>query len=421
MSRQPPQPSWSPPPLAMPVAQHTSKFKGSLSGTPSPRLQNTTPPQGYAASSSGQQPSLHQRHGQGQTYHHHTQQQQEQQQHQQHQQQYQASGYQGGYQAQGYHSYPDAYQSQPSSGYYAAEPSSPDTSNPFAYSQSTQQASAPSTFSGGYQRVDHQSQSQQQHQHQPQASFFSTDSFFPDNPTAQIGVQFGKSALEHGSKVVSQNINRYVNVSQMKYYWDVSNTYVLQKLSILVFPFRHKSWARQRITDGQTEAFQTPRYDVNAPDLYIPVMSFVTYILLAYIHLGTGTNSKDFSPDLLGRTATSALSTIGAEIVFIKLGCYFLNILAETPLLDLTSYCGYKFVSLIIVQLVKFALPGWIVYSIFTYLMICFGFFTLRSMKGMLLPDASTGTVASAAKQRRYYFLFAVALVQILMSLILIR
>ena len=30
-----------------------------------------------------------------------------------------------------------------------------------------------------------------------------------------------------------------------------------------------------------------PRYEINAPDLYIPVMAFVTYILLAGAVLGT--------------------------------------------------------------------------------------------------------------------------------------
>lgn len=30
-----------------------------------------------------------------------------------------------------------------------------------------------------------------------------------------------------------------------------------------------------------------PRYEINAPDLYIPLMAFVTYILLAGSVLGT--------------------------------------------------------------------------------------------------------------------------------------
>ncbi len=61
---------------------------------------------------------------------------------------------------------------------------------------------------------------------------------------------------------------------QLKAYFNVTNLYVLQKLMLLSFPFRHKSWQRltsQQYTDGQTvETFAPPRDDINAPDLYIP-------------------------------------------------------------------------------------------------------------------------------------------------------
>jgi hypothetical protein len=32
--------------------------------------------------------------------------------------------------------------------------------------------------------------------------------------------------------------------------------------------------------NGQVEGYLPPREDVNAPDLYIPVMGFVTYVIL---------------------------------------------------------------------------------------------------------------------------------------------
>jgi hypothetical protein len=33
--------------------------------------------------------------------------------------------------------------------------------------------------------------------------------------------------------------------------------------------------------------YQPPRDDINAPDMYIPVMALVTYVLLVGISLGT--------------------------------------------------------------------------------------------------------------------------------------
>lgn len=36
-----------------------------------------------------------------------------------------------------------------------------------------------------------------------------------------------------------------------------------------------------------------PRFDVNAPDLYIPAMGFITYVLVAGLALGTQNRYRD--------------------------------------------------------------------------------------------------------------------------------
>ncbi len=41
---------------------------------------------------------------------------------------------------------------------------------------------------------------------------------------------------------------------------------------------------------GRVGAFAPPRADLNAPDLYIPLMSFVTYIILVAIATGIDTS-----------------------------------------------------------------------------------------------------------------------------------
>ncbi len=49
-----------------------------------------------------------------------------------------------------------------------------------------------------------------------------------------------------------------------------------------------KSWKRRifRTQEGQ-EHYLPPKDDLNAPDLYIPLMAFITYILVAAFVLGT--------------------------------------------------------------------------------------------------------------------------------------
>ncbi len=90
---------------------------------------------------------------------------------------------------------------------------------------------------------------------------------------------------------------------RLKYYFNVNNQYVLRKLKIIMMPLSHKvfcdandvyllqSWKRERSDggmegDGSVPVYKPARDDINAPDLYIPVMAFVTYILLMGYSMG---------------------------------------------------------------------------------------------------------------------------------------
>lgn len=57
---------------------------------------------------------------------------------------------------------------------------------------------------------------------------------------------------------------------------------------------------------------------MHAPDLYIPMMAFVTYILIIGFSEGIGEN---FNPDNIGRTAFKCFLISFIEVLFI--GTYF--------------------------------------------------------------------------------------------------
>ncbi|KAF9908604.1 hypothetical protein BX616_000080, partial [Lobosporangium transversale] len=202
-----------------------------------------------------------------------------------------------------------------------------------------------------HQQPQHHLQQHQQHhhhhQHQQQQQHASGIPSFPFNlndGTTQLGMQFGKSAVMAGQEYVEQNLNRWVNRAALQPYFNVSNQYVVSKLKLLIFPWRHKLWTRllkRSETTGETIGYLSPRDDINAPDMYIPVMAFVTYVLLIGISMGA---DNKFSPEILGPTASSALAVILLEFTMIKLVIYLLNITSEVPILDLLAYSGYKFV-----------------------------------------------------------------------------
>lgn len=147
-----------------------------------------------------------------------------------------------------------------------------------------------------------------------------------------------------------------------------------------------KQWSRSAFRsemNGQAEGWKSPRNDINAPDLYIPTMAYVTYILFMGILLGI---EKRFKPEVLTITASSALFFTTIEVLFLRLGFYILDINmneSRIHLADLVSYCGYKFVTIIFIQMISVALKSPLVTIIaFMYAAVALGWF-LVSLFGL--------------------------------------
>lgn len=238
-----------------------------------------------------------------------------------------------------------------------------------------------------------------------------------NDATAQMGVQFGKSAVAAGQDYVEKNFTRYLPLQLIKTSFDVTNSYVLRKIRLVLFPWRHKPWARTRRSgDAGSDGWQPPREDINAPDLYIPTMALVTYVLLC--GLASGLQSR-FHPEVLGASFFKAIAVIIMEFCIIKLGCYLLDVRGGGASgVELIGYGGYKFVGIITTVLTSFLKLGRMsTLAAFAYTFLANLFFLLRSLKYVLLPDPSTtgaATLSHAQRSRRIQFLFFIASIQIL-------
>ncbi|TFY52459.1 hypothetical protein EVG20_g10540, partial [Dentipellis fragilis] len=239
-----------------------------------------------------------------------------------------------------------------------------------------------------------------------------------DGATAQFGMQLGQNAVHAGQEYVQKNFGGLVPLTALKHHFNVSNSYVIRKLSLLLFPWRHRPWSRKmRRADQGAVEFQPPREDLNSPDLYIPTMAFVTYILLATLQSGL---QSRFNPDIFGLSASKALIVVLFDFCFLKGGCYVLNIQSASSVVDLLAYGGYKFVGVIMALLVGFLHPGRTLWTaVFFYAFFANAFFLLRSLRSVVLPDAAAppaavGTVSHAQRSRRISFLFLVAVSQVL-------
>ncbi|KAF5749505.1 protein YIF1B-like [Tripterygium wilfordii] len=98
---------------------------------------------------------------------------------------------------------------------------------------------------------------------------------------------YGETLLGSGSAYVQTNISRYL--SNPRYYFQVNDDYVKNKLKVILFPFLHRGhWMRatEKVGGRSEFSYKPPVYDINAPDLYIPLMAFGTYLVLAGFLLG---------------------------------------------------------------------------------------------------------------------------------------
>jgi len=265
-------------------------------------------------------------------------------------------------------------------------------------------------FMGG-----NQSFNQQNQEHKPFQNFLGNN--FLNDPTAQLGFQLGQKAFESGAEMVNQNLNRWFNSQSLKKYFDVTNSFVFKKCGLVLFPFRHKSWARIGRRNEQTGKmdYSPPREDINSPDLYIPVMSIVTYIVLFAIKV---TSKDGFDPEVLGGTALKVLSLLVGEVLLMKLICYLMSISADVSFLDFIAYSGYKFVGIIIVSILKGYTKAFFTYLVYSYVSIALGFFLLRSMKYFVLTDQSLS--ANTQRRNKIHFLFFIAIMEIVISWFLI-
>mmetsp|Transcript_1723 Transcript_1723/g.3790 ORF Transcript_1723/g.3790 Transcript_1723/m.3790 type:complete len:316 (+) Transcript_1723:73-1020(+) len=189
----------------------------------------------------------------------------------------------------------------------------------------------------------------------------------PWNPTSmaaaammQGGLQNQNAMLDLGlsaaSSMASQSMGKFVPgassfYDSLKYYFAVSNTYVVIKLKMLLIPYTNKAWRRQTNQDG---TFLKPSQDLNAPDLYIPTMSLLTYVLLSGLCYGA---SGQFTPAVLQDVTGYCLMTQGLEVAAIRAGHYALQ--APCGWTDVAAYTGYKYFGLCINMLVGLTLGYW--------------------------------------------------------------
>ncbi|CAH2354335.1 protein transport protein Yif1p [[Candida] railenensis] len=318
------------------------------------------------------------------------------------------------------------------------------------HQQQQYQASQPQQqyqqFGGGLQHPQPQhhaypnQQPQQQHQHQQfqhgSDSSGGYGNFFSD-PASAMAAQFAKNSFGQSNDYLQQNFGSLIpGTGDINYYFKVSNSYVLRKVGVILFPYRHKNWNRltsssdpsQQPSSSSTSSVQyvPPTHDLNAPDLYIPLMSFITYILLWASFQGF---KGDFHPQLFGYLASQTLACSLIDITVFKVGLYLLNCSTQSSFWDIIAFSGYKYVTIIALLCWKNLIGGgWIYFGVVLLFTGNLSLFLMRSLKFFVLPIGSgvdhsaSNSISSGQRRIRIQFLFVYAVVlQILLVLFMSR
>ncbi|XP_026990083.1 protein YIF1B isoform X3 [Tachysurus fulvidraco] len=245
-----------------------------------------------------------------------------------------------------------------------------------------------------------------QHNSGPGSMGYAGNAILSD-PMSNLAMAYGSSLANQGKQMMDKNLDRFIPISKLKYYFAVDTVYVGKKLGLLVFPYMHENWE----VSYRQETPVAPRLDVNAPDLYIPAMGFITYVLVAGLALGT---QNRFSPEILGMQASSALVWLIMEVLAILLSLYLVTVNTDLTTIDLVAFSGYKYVGMIVGVLtgLLFGRTGyylslfWCCTSIFV--------FTIRTLRLKILSEAAVeGVLVRGAKnQLRMYLTMAIAAAQ---------
>jgi len=225
-----------------------------------------------------------------------------------------------------------------------------------------------------------------------------------NDPMASMAVQYGSSLADQGKEYMHKNIEKYVSTTKLKYYFAVDTKYVGKKLGLILFPFTHSDWSI-RFNHEEPVA---PRDEINAPDLYIPVMALVTYILTTGVVMGV---QNRFTPEQLGIQASSALVWLVLELLIIMLSLYILSVNTDLNYMDILAYSGYKYIGMISVLLAGLLFKNAGYYLFLLWFSFSTAYFLLKTLRIQILPHTDSDGFTRGSK-RSLYLILSISLMQ---------
>lgn len=186
--------------------------------------------------------------------------------------------------------------------------------------------------------------------------------------------------------------------SSTRYYFDVDNQYVVRKLMVVFFPFVFKgTWGKNSQEYSQDhQGFLSPKNELHAADLFIPLMALMTFVLGICFSRGIG---DQFQPDLIGDYLTATMALLLIEMLLIKT-VFFMVKLNEASCLDILSHISYKFAILSFLKVLTFFSSPYIISLLQVYFLFVNALFLYKTLQRYAQNQMSVhlGTESDSSK-----------------------
>eukprot|EP00770_Monocercomonoides_exilis_P001594 MONOS_1584.1-p1 / transcript=MONOS_1584.1 / gene=MONOS_1584 / organism=Monocercomonoides_exilis_PA203 / gene_product=Similar to Protein transport protein yif1 / transcript_product=Similar to Protein transport protein yif1 / location=Mono_scaffold00028:120572-121925(+) / protein_length=328 / sequence_SO=supercontig / SO=protein_coding / is_pseudo=false len=204
--------------------------------------------------------------------------------------------------------------------------------------------------------------------------------------------QTATSTLQSQTERAKKDVN-----SRLRPYFAVNNTFVINKLKILSFPFLKKDWSRKKVhVDGNpygspasandNTIYSHPRDDINSPDLYIPLTATLTFVLVIALFYGI---QSQFHPEVILQVGGTCIGTIILESILNLFISYLFSSSFTWSILgtlDVVANTSYIFVGLALGVLL-FLLKKELSFLVLGYYLSAYCYFMYKTSLSQMRDD----------------------------------
>ena len=216
--------------------------------------------------------------------------------------------------------------------------------------------------------------------------------------TLKLGLNMGKQIVKN-SKFVD-----YFSLEGLKPYFDVDNKYVLIKLRYLFLPFL-KEKSANTVNTNEIET----KYNIEYSDLYLPIMSFISYVL-AVSFITALKNPSIFNPQTLGKILSKDFSLYIINAAIIKL-LMFIFLSHPLSFTEIFSLVGYKFIYMIIYAIFRsFIEAKTVKYIVFLIFALLSALFSRKCLEKKLTNENFKKTIIYSSLAADFCIMFLILL-----------